>query len=156
MCPLRRVTDTEAGPDAVGMLLPPGPFTFLIIRPRSLAWDLLLVNSAQDLAFRQLRRDEAPLVAQKVYRALERWIEQGDGQVAPIARPGNSDFWLQARLGNYVFLVCPRRPGQPYQPLGYSELGSAQAAASQLAQTLCPTSDVEQEIYFNLHHFTNF
>lgn len=155
MCPLRRVTDTEAGPNAVGILLPPGPFTFLILRPRALGCDLLLVDSDQNLSFRPLRRDEAPLVAQKVYRALERWIDQGDGQMAAIGRPGGSEFWVQTRLGNFCFLVCPRRPGQPYQPQTYPELASAQAAAVQLAKTLCPPSDVDQEIYFNLHHFTS-
>ncbi len=154
MCPLRRVTDSEAGPAAVGLLLPPGRLTFLIIRPRSLGCDLLLVQSGQDCTFRPLRRDEATLVAQKVYRALERWIDQGDGQAAVLERPGGLEFWLQVRLGSFFFLVCPRRPGQPYQPQAYTDPVSAQTAAQELARALCPPAGLEQEIYFNLHHFT--
>jgi hypothetical protein len=153
MCPLQRVTDTEAGPDAVGLLLPPGRLTFLIIRPRSLGCDLLLLRSADHADFRAMPRDEATLVAQKVYRALERWIDRGDGQVAPVEQSG-SEFWLQARIGSWFFLVCPRQPGQPYQPQTYTDLASAQSAAEELARALCPSPQVVQEIYFNIRHFT--
>lgn len=155
MCPLRRVTDTEAGPEAIGMLLPPGRLTFLIIRPRCLASDLLLVQSAENAAFRSMSRDEATIVGQKVYRALERWIDRGDGQAAATEEPDGTEFWLRVRIGDYYFLACPRRPGQPYQPLGYPDRELAQAAAQEMAQALCPGPDVEQEIYFNLRHFTS-
>jgi len=154
MCPLRRVTDTEAGPDAVGLLLPPGRLTWMIVRPRSLACDLLLVQSAADSAFRPLSRDEATIVAQKVYRALERWINQGDGEAAAIETSGGTTFWLRVRMGSFFFLACPRQPGQPYQPQAYADRDAAQAASRELARALCPSADVEREIYFNIRHFT--
>ncbi len=154
MCPLRRVTDTEAGPDAVGMLLPPGRLTFLIIRPRALSSDLLLVQSATDSAFRPMSRDEATIVTQKVYRALERWLDQGDGQADPVPMPGNSAFHLQVRIGGFYFLACPRRPGQPYQPQSFADHAAAHASAQELVRALCPSAAVEREIYFNIRHFT--
>ena len=74
MAALRRVSDEMAGPGAVGLLLPPGARTVLIVRPRTLAWDLLLMRSAAGSAFRELTRTEAPAVVQAF---LADWIDGG-------------------------------------------------------------------------------
>jgi len=155
MCPLRRVADEEAGPSALGLLVPPGRRTFLILRPRSLVWDLLLVQAPSNPSVRQISRDEAPLIAQKVYRALERWARDESGQVEPVESPGGAGFWLQATLGAFVLLACARPPGQPYQPQVFPDADAASAAASALVAILCPPAGVEQEVYFNTRHFTS-
>src|SRR5207302_3778230 len=62
MCPLRRVEDAHAGPHAVGILVPPGRRTVVIVRPRALIWDLLLTgerNSLTGSPFQELTQEEA-------------------------------------------------------------------------------------------------
>jgi hypothetical protein len=152
MCPLLRVSDEEAGPAALGVLVPPGRRTFLILRPRSLSLDLLLIQSPQSGAFRQLSPEEAAIVAQKVYRCLEQ-CEADPGPVRPMAAPAGPGWWLQAVVGPFALLVCPRLPGQPYQPQVFADVDSAWAVARALAAILCPPAGVEQEIYFNTRHF---
>src|SRR5262245_34084116 len=79
MCPLRRVSDQQAGPGALGILLPPGERTVLIVRPRSLPLDLLLVQGAAGTAFRELTKTEAAGVALGFLTALESWNRGGPG-----------------------------------------------------------------------------
>jgi hypothetical protein len=153
MCPLRRVADEEAGPAALGLLVPPGKRTFLILRPRSLAWDLLLVQAPGSPVFRQLSGGEAPLVAQKIYRALEQCGTGGAAALHPVEPTTGPGFWLQASLGAFALLACARRPGQPYQPHVFPDAETAHAAAAALAVVLCPPAGVEQEVYFNTRHF---
>jgi hypothetical protein len=149
MCPLRRVDDDRAGPAALGILVPPGGRTFLILRPRSLSWDLLLLRANEDKVFRDMNRDEAQVVSAALFRALGR-----GAQVEAIASPDGPGYWLRARIGAYGLLACPRLPGQPYQPLDFPNPQAAHAAAEQTAAVLCPPPDVEQECYFNTRHFS--
>src|ERR1700730_5167165 len=72
MSPLRRVLGDRAGPTAVGILVPPGPRTVVILRPRALAWDLLLVRG--DATFQEIESHEAEAIVQGLARALEDWI----------------------------------------------------------------------------------
>ena len=44
MAPFRHVEGNQAGPNALGILLPPGRRTLVVVRPRSLAWDLIPLN----------------------------------------------------------------------------------------------------------------
>jgi hypothetical protein len=148
MCPLRRVDDDQAGPAALGILVPPARRTFLILRPRSLPWDLVLLRAAEGKQFRDMNRDEAQVVPAAVFRALTR----GGGWVEEVPSPEGGGHWLRARIGAYALLVCPRLPGQPYQPLAFVDLEAARAAA-QLAVILFPPPGVEQECYFNTSHF---
>jgi hypothetical protein len=149
MCPLRRVDDDRAGPAALGVLVPPGRRTFLILRPRSLAWDLVLLRGAEGKAFRDMNRDEAQVVAGALLRALDK----AGGHVEEVAHP-DGRLWLRARVGPYALLVCPRLPGQPYQPEAFPDAASARAAAAELAPILCPPPGVEQECYCNTRHFS--
>jgi hypothetical protein len=147
---LRRVTDRRAGPAALGILVPPGRRTLLILRPRSLAWDLLLVGAGG--AFRELARDEADAAARDLGRALDEWAAGGPGAVEAVAAP-DGGCWLQARVGAFSLLACPREPGRAYRPAVFDGADSARAAAGQLAAVLCPPAGVAQELYFNTRHF---
>src|SRR5713101_6464754 len=42
--PFRQVEASGAGPEALGLLLPPGRRTLVLLRPRSLDWDLVPVR----------------------------------------------------------------------------------------------------------------
>jgi hypothetical protein len=145
----RRVEGEQAGPDALGILVPPARRTFVILRPRALPWDLLLVRP-EDWTFRDLSHDEASAAAQGIYRALRDWVAGGPGSVEMVV--GQSNFQLRVRIGPFALLVCPRRPGQAYAPLACSEV-DAHAAAAHLGTVLCPVGTAEQEVYFNTRFF---
>jgi len=147
---LRRVTDRRAGPAALGILVPPGPRTFLILRPRSLAFDFLLVG--HDGAFRDMAHHEADAAASELGRALDELAGRGPGAIEGVAAPGGG-WWLRLRLGAFALLACPRDPGQPYRPAVFADPAAAQLAAVPLAAVLCPPAGVEQELYFNTRHF---
>jgi hypothetical protein len=150
----RRVEDERAGPAALGILVPPGRRTFLILRPRSLAWDLLLVRPGDGGAFQDMSREEATVAAQRLYRALQAWAAGGPGRVEAFAAPEGAGFRLRAVVAAFALLACPREPGQPYRPLVLSDGGAAREAARALAAALCPPEGVEQELYFNGRNFT--
>ena len=153
MCALRRVEDERAGPDALGILIPPARRTFLILRPRSLAWDLLLLRAPEGSTFREMSHDEASAAAHALYRALREWASGGAGRVEAVSQPQGQGAWLRARVGPYVLLACARVPGQPYQPLVFADAHAAGAAACRLTAILCPPPGVEQEVYFNTRNF---
>jgi hypothetical protein len=145
----RRVEAEQAGLDALGILIPPARRTFVILRPRALPWDLLL-SRQEDLAFRDLAHDEASAAAQGLYRALRDWVAGGPGSIDVLA--ADNGFRLVARIGPFLLVACPRRPGQPYAALVCAE-SDARAAAERLGPILCPPADAEQEVYFNMRFF---
>jgi hypothetical protein len=149
MCPLRRVDDEQAGPDSLGILVPPGRRTFLILRPRSLSWDLVLTRAAGGQSFRDMNRDEAQVVSSALFRALTRQ----SGRLEETASPKGAGYWLCAHVGVYALLVCSRRPGQPYEPIAFPDIGAARAAMAQLLPILFPPQNREQQCYFNTRHF---
>ncbi len=153
MCPLRRVEDARAGPAALGILVPPGRRTFLILRPRSLAWDLVQLRAPEGRAFREMSQPEAKAAAHALAEALEAWAGGGDGGIEEFANPEGGGFWLRVRAGAFALLACGRRPGQPYRPEAFPDADAARAAAASLAAVLCPPPGVEQEYYFNTRHF---
>ncbi len=147
---LRRVTDQRAGPAALGILVPPGPRTVLILRPRSLAFDLLLVGP--DGAFRDMAHHEADAAAGELGRALDELAAYGPGATESLPAPGGG-WWLRLRVGAFALLACPREPGRPYRPAVFADAEATRAAAGQLAAVLCPPPGVAQELYFNTRHF---
>ncbi|MBI1913941.1 MAG: hypothetical protein HYS12_04285 [Planctomycetes bacterium] len=151
---LRRVTDDRAGPDALGILLPPGLRTVLIVRPRGLRWDLLLVQGMAGTSFRSLGRAEAPLVAQAFYRALEAWNSGGAGHVGVVASSEGTGFLVWADVGDFALVACERIPGQPYRPMLFAAEEEARAAVGLIAAALCPPAHAEQEVYLNTRNFT--
>ena len=148
---LRRVTDDCAGPEALGILLPPGGRTVLIVRPRALPWDLLLVQGVAGTSFRSLSRAEAPLVAQAFYRALEEWNRGGPGHVGAAADTTGYLVWVD--VGDFALVACERIPGQPYRPMQFPAEDEAHAAVGRITAALCPPAPAEQEVYFNTRNF---
>jgi len=148
----RKVEAEQAGPDALGILIPPSRRTFVILRPRGLPWDLLLCRGADDLSFAQLAHDEASACAVKLYRALGEWVAGGPGGIEAVNSARSPGCRLRVVVGPFSLVVCPRTPGQPYAPLLFRDAETAPAAAS-LASVLCPPSGAEQELYFNTRFF---
>ena len=149
----RRVEGDAAGPAALGVLLPPGRHTFLILRPRGLSWDMLLMRSADTTTFRDLTRDEGERAVRTCYTALEAWQAGGSGSVEVAACTGLGGFLVRALFGSLPFLVCPREPGQPYRPQVFDDADDAEVAALRLAATLRPPAGGELEVYVNTCHF---
>lgn len=149
---LRRVTDDCASPEALGILLPPGARTVLIVRPRALRWDLLLVQGVAGTSFRSLGRAEAPLIAQAFYRALEEWNAGGAGHVGVVAS-SEEGFLVWTDVGDFALVACERLPGQPYRLMLFPTEQEARAAAGLIAAALCPPAHAEQEVYFNTRNF---
>jgi hypothetical protein len=150
MCALRRVEGERAGPNALGILVPPARRTFLILRPRGLSWDLLLVRDPEGSTFRELGRDEGHAAAQDLYRSLEGQPDETCVEARPAAEGGS---WVRARVGTFALLACARVPGQPYRPQVFADENEGYAAARAIAEVLCPPAGVEQEVYFNTRHF---
>ncbi|MFN4260014.1 MAG: hypothetical protein ACK4RK_12030 [Gemmataceae bacterium] len=150
----RHVADTEAGAAALGILVPPGRRTIVILRPRSLPWDLLLARQPLLLdvkpSFQEMDAARAARVAEQLGAALE----TGQQRVEPLAAAESVGYWLRVDARAFVLIACERRPGQAYQLAVFATLAEAQTAAQQLASVLCPATDAEQEIYFNTRHFT--
>jgi hypothetical protein len=140
----RRVEGELAGPSALGILVPPGRRTFVILRPRALPWDLLLLRG--DGSALELAHDEASAAAQALYRALR------EGAVAVEPGPDPAGWRVRARVGAFALLACPREPGRPYRPLLCPEAEAIRSAAA-LAAVLCPAPGAEQEVYFNVRFF---
>jgi hypothetical protein len=148
----RRVDGEQAGPTALGILIPPSKRTFVILRPRSLPWDLLLCSDADDLSFRELGHDEASAAALSLFRALCAWAAGGPGSVESIAGSDGAGRRLRVTIGPFVLAVCRRVPGQPYAVLDCGE-DEASCARQALTGLLCPPEGVEQETYFNTRFF---
>jgi len=149
---LRRVSDERAGPDALGILVPPGPRTVLIVRPRALGWDLLLVRGVAGTAFRELAAHEAAAVAHDFYRALEEWDAGGPGHVGAVACSEAGGYLVWADVGDFALVACERVPGQPYRPAVFAA-EEGRRVASLLEAALCPPPPAQQEVYFNTRHF---
>jgi hypothetical protein len=156
MAVFRRVEASQAGPQALGILVAPGQRTMVIVRPRSLAWDLLparpLWPTHPRPAFLELPREEATATAQKLADVLEAAVG-GEGRVASVPAADAAGFWLAVELGPLYLLACRRAPGQPYQPLLLASRDEAEQAVQLTARILFPQGGAEQELYLNLRHF---
>jgi hypothetical protein len=158
MCPLRLVDDGRAGPAAVGILVPPARRTFVIVRPRSLSFDLLVLGDARGTAFREFDREQAGRAAEALFDALGKWSTKGDGRIelCPANNPGDERaemFQLRVHVGPFHLLACDRRPGQPYIPLLFSDAACGRSASAGIASLFCPPIEIEQEFYLNTRNF---
>jgi hypothetical protein len=158
MSAFRLVDGDQAGPRAVGLLAPPGRRTLVIVRPRALPWDLLVVHShprtGPTTTFRDFGREEAAAATEGLCRALEEWTRGGPGRVEAVAVPGGEGYLVRGAVGIFPLLACLRRPGEPYRPLVFPLLDEARQAADALAGTLCPAAGAGQELYVNTRHFS--
>ena len=116
MSVFRRVDDDRAGPAAMGILVPPGRRTFLILRPRALAWDLILLRRAEGSTFRVDRWTGRPRT-DNAEGTLE-WVELGRVLTLPLWE-GDRHFLplVFDRDVRQFHGVMPYRDGRP---LGWS------------------------------------
>jgi hypothetical protein len=158
MAPFRRVEDCRAGASALGILVPPGRRTVVILRPRAVPWDLLALRPADGhgalTAFCDFERDEAAGVARRVQQALAHAAGAGGCPVEMLSSPGSAGYRVCLRAAGFTWLACPRAPGQPYRPVDFSTPDEARDAAARLARFLCPAADADQEYYFNTQNFS--
>jgi hypothetical protein len=150
----RRVEARQAGPAALGILVPPGSRTLVILRPRGLAFDLLPAlwdgNESASPAFCTFGRDEAATVARRVPQKLE---QASDNPVQTVGDSRDESFQVWVRIEPHVWIVCQRAPGSPYRPLVFAERDEARLLAEQLTPIFWPATDAVQEFYFNTQHF---
>jgi hypothetical protein len=151
MGPFRQVEGVVAGPSALGVLVPPAKRTFLILRPRSLPFDLLLLRDPAASDFRVLGKSEATAAVRRLVQTLEEGAWFFPGRITSRPAPDGQCWWVQADVGGLLFLACAREEGRPYRPLAFTDPTAANAAAADLANVLCPTG--EQELYVNTNHF---
>lgn len=133
-----RVEADQAGPLALGILVPPAKRTFVILRPRVISLDLIISRNPNDPRFADFSHDEACATAQALWRALNSW----DGQEGLRVSEGRLSFVV----GGFVLIACARTPGLPYQPLAATE-----ADLERLRDALCPSGG--REVYFNVRFF---
>jgi hypothetical protein len=149
MCPIRHVPGDRAGPAALGILVPPGMRTFLILRPRALAFDLVVLRPDEP-AFQDFAPEEGQAAARQLVRIL---VERSQNHIETPTSPGSSGYRLRLTIGPFTLLACPREPGRPYRPLTLPDGAAADAAAAALALLLAPAEDVMQEVYTNTRYF---
>jgi len=154
MPPFRTVAGGRAGPGALGILVPPGARTVVVLRPRSLMVDLLVVRRANgSTAFLETNRQAAGLEAQKLGKALINAAETSLGRVDAVAATDANGWWVRAELDDFELLACARKPGQAYRPLVFTVETEAQRIADSLRAVICPPPDADQELYTNMSQF---
>jgi hypothetical protein len=153
MSALRRIDGSSAGPAALGILLPPGRRTLLVLRPRSLPVDLLLLRDADATEFRDMSRVEGERTGRAFLDMLGEWLAGGPGSVEAVALDGGAGHVVRAVIGSLPFVACARAPGRPYQPEVLTDADSADILAARLAAALRPPPGRELEVYVNLRHF---
>lgn len=155
MPPFLRIDQNRAGPAAVGILVPPGQRTTVIVRPRALKWDLLPVRIEDGVrsAFCQFSRDEAAGVARLLHRDLSATAATGLDPFVLFSQPKASSFQIGIKGGEFYWIVCARTPGRSYEPVEFASEAEAQASVQDIGKFLCPPPDANQEVYFNTQHF---
>jgi hypothetical protein len=155
--PFTRVDLKNAGSNSLGILVPHGTRTLVIVRPRALAWDLLPAlwdgDAGHPPRFCLFSRDEAAATARRFFQTLEAAVSAG---VNPVQTFGNVEaerlqIWL--RTDEWVWIACRRSPGQAYQPMIFATREEAEREAEKIARVVWPHSDTRQEYYFNTQQF---
>ncbi len=157
MSSFRRVEGPEAGPNALGILIPPGHRTLVILRPRALDVDLVLTRALEErpgvFRFREIASIEGNLMAGQVRRALEEWAGGGPGMIAVVPLADRRGWRIRVEIGALHWAVCPRVPGQPYRAMTFTSEGEAHTLAGRLAEVLRPALGESRELYLNTHEF---
>jgi hypothetical protein len=157
MQPFRRVEAHKAGPTALGILVPPGQRTLVILRPRALPWDLLpghWEEATGQFRFCDFSRDEAAGVARTIQRQLVQHALDGANPLEVCERTDSKSFRIWLNQKELAWVVCPRRPGQPYEEMIFITSEEAQDAVRRIAACMIPLPGSDQEIYFNTQHFS--
>lgn len=152
-----RVDQKQAGPDAIGILIPHGAKTLVIVRPRSLAWDLLPARwdgqSDHPPEFAVFTRDEAAGVARDLVRALDAAVATGVNPVQTFGDADRARLQIWVRTAPFVWIVCRRTPGQAYQPMIFTSPDEAIREAERLTCLVWPAGGT-QEYYFNTQNLS--
>ena len=152
------VDPQHAGPSAVGVLIPRGAKTLVIVRPRALTIDLLPARWDGDTnhapEFCGFTRDEAAGVASRFIEALETAVAIGVNPVQTFGDAKHAVLQIWLRTDEFVWIVCRRMPGQAYRPAIYGTQTEAAAEAEQMARFVWPAADARQEYYFNTQGFS--
>jgi hypothetical protein len=155
MAASRRVFGQQAGPTAIGILVPPGPRTVVVLRPRSLPWDLLLIEADESvIRFREFGRSEAETVAEALGRAIDEWSTHAAGRIETLPAPGSPGYVVCVEMEGFRLVACPRLLGRSYRPMVWATAHEATDAADGLRAVFCPPPGTPLEIYFNSRHFT--
>src|SRR5262249_45689459 len=120
MAALHRVFGSQAGPTALGILVPPGLHTVFLVRPRALPWDLLPIDPGDKAAvirFRAFAREEAEAAAEAFANALDEWSARGSGRLEAVQAPGSPGYCVRLEVGRHCLIACPRAAGQAYRPM---------------------------------------
>lgn len=153
----RRVLGERAGPTAVGVLVPPGKRTLVVVRPRALHWDLVLAQPGADgkpgVGFQEMGRNFAGNAAQKLSQALIHWAEEGLGGAQTLPAPAGEGFWVWADIEGMLLVACPRQPGEAYRPATFASEEETRDAVAQITAALRPAPDANRELYTNTQHF---
>jgi hypothetical protein len=154
MSVFRRVDAAQAHPGALGILIPLGPRTLVILRPNALEWDLLPAHwsgeARQAPVFCLFTREEAPGIARKLVQTLEDAVVQ---RLSPLETFGNGPcFQVWLRTPDFVWILCRRAAGEAYRPAIFGTREEAVAAGERVAKYVWPVAG-GQEIYFNTQKF---
>lgn len=157
MSPFQQIEASRAGRSALGILMPPGPRTLVILRPRALDWDLVPLRPdgepGQPMQFWEVGREQGSVLVSELHRSLQEWAQGGLGRVEPVPAPGGAGYHVRIGVGRFVLLTCNRIPGAPYQPAVFEKVREALAAVERISAILCPDQSALQEIYFNVKSF---
>jgi len=157
MPPFRTVNAGRAGPHSVGILVPPGSRTLVIVRPRALLVDLVMVRlspgNGHQSGFMEASRQEAGIEAQKLGQAIMSWAGGDAGRLEVVPAAEGPGYRLYLQVQTFSLIACPRVPGQMYQPMTYATQEDAERAAEELRAILCPDPEANQELYTNLSQF---
>ena len=149
MASFRCVDAAAAGPEALGILVPPGRRSLVLLRPRALEYDLLPIRAtASGPAFHEVLYAMASSLSLDLYRALEL-----SARVEVVALADGSGYRVTAAVGTFWLLACRRAPGQAYRPAQLAKHAEAADLAERLTAVLCPPPGTTQEVYFNTRHF---
>ncbi len=153
----RRVEPQLAAPDALGILVPPGLRTLVILRPSSLGWDLLPAHWDGDPsvapAFCLFDRDEAAQLAKRLLQELESAVASGRNPVETLGDAQGRAFQVWIRAADCFWIPCARTEEQTYQPLLFASRQEAQQAGESLMRIVWPAAGAAQEYYVNTQKF---
>ena len=154
----RRVDARQAGPDALGILVPPGRQTLVILRPRSVPLDLLPLRLGQEhmqpAAFCALGRDEAAVLARHAQDALARGAGREPNPVEVVCSAPQQRYGVCVRIAEHLWIACQRASGEAYEPAFWPSIEEAAAIVARLTPLVWPPAEAGQEYYFNTQAFT--
>jgi hypothetical protein len=152
-----RVEPQHAGPGALGILVPPGTRTLVIVRPRSVDFDLLPARwdgaASCPPEFCLFEREQAAQVARRFQAALEEAVRLRVNPVETLGDSAGRSFQVWVRAAGLFWIPCQRSLGRAYRPLVFESQDAARTAGETLARIVWPAAEAGQEYYFNTQRF---